>query len=104
MSHTSHSKKELSYHEIITQPNFGEFKRIKHPYVRKGHWGGDHIIMDEILRGKVANPGLHQGANYRDGAMAVLIGIAARRSIDEGRAIPISELTDLEPREDKWAV
>lgn len=104
MSHASHSKKELSYHEIITQPNFGEFKRIKHPYVRKGHWGGDHIIMDEILRGKVANPDLHQGANYRDGAMAVLIGIAARRSIDEGRAIPISELTDLEPRKDKWAV
>ena len=52
-------------------------------------------MMDEILRGKIANPGLHQAANYRDGAMAVLIGIAARQSIDEDRAIRIDELTDL---------
>ena len=46
---------------------------------------------------------MHQGADYRDGAMAVLIGIAARQSIDEGRAVRISELTDLEPRKEKWA-
>lgn len=102
MDHTTHSTAELSYHEIITQPNFGEFTRIKYPFIRRAHWGGDPIMMDEILRGKVANPGLHQGSNYRDGAMAVLIGIAARQSIDEGRAIRIDELTDLKPRESKW--
>lgn len=103
MSASSHSNAELSYHEIVTQPNFGDFTRIKHPFVRKAHWGGDPIMMDEILRGKIANPGMHQGANYRDGAMAVLIGIAARQSIDEDRAIRIDELTDLEPQADKWA-
>ena len=83
MDHGAHAKAELSYHEIIRQLNFGEFELIKHPFVRKGHWGGDHIIMDEILRDKIANPDLHQGADYRDGAMAVLIGIAARQSIDD---------------------
>jgi predicted dehydrogenase len=103
MDYTSHSNTELAYHEIVTQPNFGEFTRIRHPFVRKAHWGGDPIMMDEILRGKIAHPGLHQGANYRDGAMAVLIGIAARHSIDEDRAIRIDELTDLEPQKDKWA-
>ncbi len=103
MNYKSHSNAELSYHEIVTQPNFGEFTRIKHPFVRKAHWGGDPIMMDEILRGKIAYPGLHQAANYRDGAMAVLIGIAARQSIDEGRAIRIDELTDLVPQKDKWA-
>jgi len=102
MDHASHSNTELSYHEIITQQNFGEFERIKLPFVRKAHWGGDPIMMDEILRGKIANPGLHQGSDYRDGAMAVLIGIAARHSIDEGRAIRIDELTDLIPQRDKW--
>ena len=102
MSAASHSNAELSYHEIVTQPNFGEFTRIKHPFVRKAHWGGDPIMMDEILRGKITDPDLHQGADYRDGAMAVLIGIAARHSIDEGRAIRIDELTDLAPRNDKW--
>jgi predicted dehydrogenase len=103
MDHTTHSNAELSFHEIITQANFGEFERIKHPFIRKAHWGGDPIMMDEILRGKIVNPGLNQGSDYRDGAMAVLIGIAARHSIDEGRAIRIDELTDLTPQKDKWA-
>jgi predicted dehydrogenase len=103
MDQSAHTKAELQYHEIITQPNFGEFERIRHPFVRSGHWGGDTIMMDEILRGTIANPGLHQGSDYRDGAMAVLIGIAARKSIDEGRAVRIDELTDLTPQADKWA-
>ncbi|MFC1776050.1 Gfo/Idh/MocA family protein [Pseudomonadota bacterium] len=103
MDHTTHSAAELSYHEIVTQANFGEFERIRLPFIRKAHWGGDPIMMGEILRGEIANPGLHQGSDYRDGAMAVLIGIAARRSIDEGRAIRIDELTDLSPQKNKWA-
>lgn len=103
MDHKTHSTAELSFHEIITQPNFGEFNRIKLPFIRKAHWGGDPIMMDEVLRGHIANPGLHQGSDYRDGAMAVLIGIAARHSIDQGRAVRIDELTDLKPQQDKWA-
>jgi predicted dehydrogenase len=103
MDYKTHSNAELAYHEITTQPNFGEFRRIKHPFVRKAHWGGDPIMMEEILRGNIANPGLHQAADYRDGAMAVLIGIAARQSIDEGRAVRIDELTDLTPQTNKWA-
>ena len=102
MDHTTHSTAELSFHEIVTQPNFGEFNRVRLPFIRKAHWGGDPIMMDEILRGEIANPGLHQGSDYRDGAMAVLIGIAARRSIDEGRVIRIDELTDLKPQQNKW--
>jgi predicted dehydrogenase len=102
MDHATHTKAELSFHEIITQANFGEFNRTKLPFVRKAHWGGDPVMMDEILRGRIANPGLHQGSDFRDGAMAVLIGIAARRSIDESRAVRIDELTDLTPQQDKW--
>ena len=102
MDQSTHSKAELQYHEIVTQPNFGDFERIRYPFIRRAHWGGDPIMMDEILRGRIANPGLHQGSGYRDGAMAVLIGIAAGRSIDEGRAVSIGELTDLAPRKNKW--
>jgi len=60
-------------------------------------------MMDEILRNKHGYSGMHHRAGYRDGAMAVLIGIAARTSIDEGRAVRIDELTDLVPQADKWA-
>ena len=38
-------------------------------------------------------------AGFRDGAMSILIGIAARKSIESGKPVKISELTDLEPRE-----
>jgi predicted dehydrogenase len=104
MDQSSHANAELDYHEIITQSNFGEFERILFPFSRKGHWGGDTVMMDEILRGRTVKPELRQAANYRDGAMAVLVGIAARTSIDEGRAVRIEELTDLSPQVDKWAV
>jgi len=38
------------------------------------------------------------GTGVRDGAMSILIGIAARKSIEAGHPVRISELTDLEPR------
>lgn len=59
--------------------------------------------LDEFPTGTLASSSActrKQGANYRDGAMAVLIGIAARHSIDEDRAIRIDELTDFEPQKD----
>ena len=98
MDHTSHTKAQLEFHEIITQLNFAEFERERVPYVRSGHWGGDQVMVDEIFRGKIARPELRHRANVRDGAMSVLIGIAARKSIDEGRAIHIADLTTLTPR------
>lgn len=102
MDQTSHANVELKYHEIITQLNFEEYKRIEFPFVRKGHWGGDEIMIDEILRNKILHPGMHHASNGRDGSMAVLIGIAARKSIDEGRAIKIADLTNLVPKANKW--
>jgi len=36
-------------------------------------------------------------AGTRDGAMSLLIGVAARKSIDEKRPVKISELTDIVP-------
>ena len=98
MDQSSHAEVERKYHEIITQRNFEEFQRETIPFVRSGHWGGDKIMSDEIFRGQISRPELGHSAGVRDGAMSVLIGIAARKSIDEQRPVKISELTDLEPR------
>ncbi len=102
MDQSSHSKAELAYHEIITQRIFEDYKRTEFPFVRKGHWGGDRIMFDELFRGKISQPELHHAADVRDGSMAVLIGIAARKSIDEQKAIRIADLTDLVPQIRKW--
>lgn len=103
MDQSSHSKAELQYHEIVTQRNFEEYKRIEFPFVRKGHWGGDRLMFNEIFRKETIKPELHHAADVRDGSMAVLIGIAARKSIDEQRPIKIAELTSLVPQANKWA-
>lgn len=102
MDQSSHTKAELEYHEIIKQINFEPFERILVPYIRSGHWGGDETMLDEMLKGIIEKPELHHASNERDGSMAVLIGIAARKSIDEAKTIKIAELTDLKPRVDKW--
>lgn len=102
MDQTSHANAELQYHEISTMVNFKDHQTEKFPFIRKGHWGGDSSMMEEIIRGTIPIEGLHHASNVRDGAMAVLIGIAARKSIDEGRSVKISELTDLVPKIEKW--
>jgi predicted dehydrogenase len=102
MDHSTHAQSELKYHEIVSQRNFEEYKRIEFPFVRKGHWGGDKLMFDEIFRGKIIDPALHHACSVRDGSLAVLTGIAARKSIDEGKPIKIAELTDLVPQKNKW--
>jgi predicted dehydrogenase len=97
MDQTSHTRAEMEYHEIITQLNFKAFERERVPYVRSGHWGGDKVMVDRIFRSKVVRPELDRSSDVRDGAMSVLIGIAARKSIDEGRPIRIADLTGLVP-------
>lgn len=101
MNQNSHTTKEVSFHEIVTQRNFKDYKRIEYPYVRSGHWGGDKLMFDEIFRGENLKPELNHAANVRDGSLAVLIGIAARKSIDAGTPIKIADLTDLVPNKIK---
>ena len=45
----THSKAELQYHEIVSQRNFEDYKKIEFPFVRKGHWGGDTLMFNEIF-------------------------------------------------------
>ena len=56
----------------------------------------------KFLEVKSVNPALNHPANVRDGSLAVLIGIAARKSIDTGMPIKIADLTDLVPQINKW--
>ena len=68
---------------------------IKVPKVKSGHGGGDVRLHDKIFKDPdMADPYKHS-AGTRDGAMSILIGIAARKSIEEGRIVRIEELTDL---------
>ncbi len=57
------------------------------------HWGSDQIMQDMIFRG--APDPLKQMAGSRASALSILIGIAARRSIENGRPFKIEELVKI---------
>ena len=69
---------------------------IKVEASRGGHGGGDTRLQDKIFRDPgMADPYKHS-AGTRDGAMSCLIGIAARKSVDEHRPVKIEDLTGTE--------
>jgi predicted dehydrogenase len=83
--------------QIIAMDNFAkEFEIYTTPKITAGHGGGDVRMQKRIFVDPSDNPH-HIMAGTRDGAMSILIGIAARKSIQEQRPVKISELTDLEP-------
>lgn len=83
---------------IILHKNWNDYQTIEVVSERGGHGGGDKRLHDKIFRNP-ENPDPYQhSAGTRDGAMSILVGIAARKSIESGRPIRIAELTDLEPR------
>ena len=86
------------FQEIIAMDNFKkDFEVYSVPKIRGGHGGGDIRMLRRIFTDTNDNP--HQVmAGTRDGAMSILIGIAARKSIQQRRPVKISELTNLVPK------
>ncbi len=91
------------YDEIMVSDNFGKYELIKVPQVRGGHGGGDSRLQDMIFRTPNAPDPYKHAAGTRDGAMSMLLGVAARKSIDEKRPVKISELTDIVPHPTRGA-
>ena len=88
--------------EIIAMDNFARnYEIYTTPKIRGGHGGGDVRMQRRMFVDKKDNPH-HVMAGTREGAMSILIGIAARKSIKEKRPVKISELTDLVPMANRF--
>jgi predicted dehydrogenase len=59
-----------------------------------GHWGADQVMQDQIFRTKEPDT-LGRRAGSREGALSAMIGIAARRSIEQSRPVKIEELVKI---------
>jgi predicted dehydrogenase len=55
------------------------------------HYGGDRLLRDHLFRGVESDP-LGLQASSRAGAMSILTGVAANKSIATGRPVQIAEL------------
>jgi predicted dehydrogenase len=88
---------QRDYDELMLWTNFGGLQTIKVPQ-SEGHGGGDERLKDKIFRYPAAPDPFRQSAGTRDGAMSILVGIAARKSIESGRPVQIGDLTELKPQ------
>lgn len=85
-----------NYDEIMITRNFGTREFIRVPHGTSGHGGGDRILKDTIFKGVTEDP-LNQTAGVRDGALSILVGIAARKSCETGEPVKIADLTSIKP-------
>ncbi len=87
-----------AYDEIRVTDNFGETELIQIPHGGGGHGGGDTRLRDRIFVDPDAPDPWQQAAGVRDGAMSILLGVAARESVKRGEPVKIGSLTSLEPQ------
>ena len=71
--------------------NFGRREKLPVPRSEGGHGGGDDRLRDLIFRG-TALPAHMRLPDSRAGALSCLTGVAARKSVDEGRPVKLAEL------------
>ncbi|MDR0232312.1 MAG: Gfo/Idh/MocA family oxidoreductase [Dysgonamonadaceae bacterium] len=77
--------------------SFGKTRLIRVSPKPGEHGGGDPLLIERVFKGGTDT--LRQEAGVREGAMSILIGIAARNSIDTGKPVKIESLTSLKPKE-----
>jgi predicted dehydrogenase len=76
---------------------FGASEVISIPWSRGGHGGADVRLRAMLFDPTIPDP-LSQRAGSRAGAASLLTGVAADRSIQQGRPVRIGELLELSPR------
>jgi predicted dehydrogenase len=80
--------------EVYLTKSFGLRRRVPIVQAEGAHGGGDDRLRDLIFR-KASAPDHMKLPDSRAGAMSCLTGIAARKSIEEKRAIKIADLVKL---------
>ena len=78
---------------IVVYPMFGTPYEVEIPDGEGGHGGGDPVLLNDIFGIPVPDP-LCRAASHIDGAMSILTGIAANKSLATGLPVNIKDLVD----------
>ena len=76
---------------IKVYPMFGIPYDVEIPTAKGGHGGGDPVLLNDIFGTPEPDP-LERAASHVSGAMSILTGIAANKSIATGRPVDIKDL------------
>lgn len=83
---------------IILHKLWKDYEKVLVETEKGGHGGGDKRLHEKVFVNPEEVDPYDRAAGVRDGAMSILVGIAARKSIQSGHPIKIGELTTLVPR------
>lgn len=81
----------LEQKKITVFPMFAEPYDVEIPEGEGGHGGGDPILLNDIF-GVPVEDKFNRAASHIDGAMSILTGIAANKSIATGVPVKVSDL------------
>lgn len=76
-------------------PQFGPAYRVEPPDSRGGHGGADALIVRDLFGPADQSDPFGRRANHLDGARSILVGIAARQSMETGAAVAIDDVLKL---------
>lgn len=85
---------ESTNDEIRLTKNFGKTELFQIPK-GEGHGGGDILLRDKVFKNPESPDPYKQAAGTRDGALSILVGVAARNSIESGKPVKIQSLTSI---------
>lgn len=91
----SSSEGVLKGKKIIVYPMFGDAYNVDIVEGQGSHGGGDLVMLNDIFGEKQDDP-FNRSASYIDGAMSILTGIGANKSIATGMPIEVQKLVDIE--------
>lgn len=80
---------------VRVQKMFEAPRELEIPKATGGHGGGDGRLLDRIFMPDPPADPLGRDASHVDGAASILLGVAANRSIDTGRAVRVDDLLKL---------
>ena len=80
---------------ITVFPLFDEPYEVAIPEAVGGHGGGDRELLDDIFGPPQPDP-CQRAASHVDGAMSILIGIAANQSMRTGQPVRVADLVHLD--------
>lgn len=80
-----------AYEKIVVYPMFKAPYEVEVEKGEGGHGGGDPILLNDLFGNPKPDP-LKRAASYVDGAMSILTGVAANKSIATGLPVNIKDL------------
>lgn len=83
----------LEHFKLMVFPQFEEPYEVPIAIEAGGHGGGDPKLLDDIF-GESKDDPLNRAASHIDGALSILTGIAANKSIATGQPVKIKDLVE----------